>query len=79
MDGHNMTVSIRSWNDLNERLEQQRMELARLKKDRRERIASMAMQGILSNSESRLFHGVVALDAVLYADALIEGLEKEKK
>ena len=49
----------------------------REKKDRRERIATAAMQGILSNGPSGLnSHSAVADVACLFADALIAKLDE---
>jgi len=82
MDVKTITVSMRTWNDLTEQLEQQRMELDRLKKDRRERIATALLAGILANPA--LLTGQWGGDdfrrsALIEADDLIEELERENK
>lgn len=45
--------------------------------DRRERIATMALQGLLSDPEVGGDPDALAKEAILYADALIAELEKE--
>jgi hypothetical protein len=55
-------------------------EIARLRADRRERIATACLAGMLANSSyegsSGTFNGC-AFDAVMFADALIARLDKE--
>ncbi|MHB8372227.1 MAG: hypothetical protein ACYDBI_05910 [Thermoplasmataceae archaeon] len=46
---------------------------------RRERFAMAAMQGLLPDPECGLEPELLAKEAVLYADALIAELEKEKE
>lgn len=57
-------------------------EIERLRADRRERIATACLAGILANSSceisSATFTGC-AFDAVMFADALIARLDKESK
>ncbi len=57
-------------------------EIERLRADRRERIATACLAGILANSSceisSATFTGC-AFDAVMFADALIARLDKEAK
>lgn len=47
--------------------------------ERRERIATAAMQGLLSSVAIDLFPGELARDAVDYADALIKELDEPKE
>jgi hypothetical protein len=57
-------------------------EITRLRDDRRERIATACLAGMLANSSydgsSGTFNGC-AYDAVMFADALIARLDKEAK
>jgi hypothetical protein len=57
-------------------------EIERLRAERRERIATACLAGMLANSSydgsSGTFNGC-AYDAVMFADALIERLDKEAK
>jgi hypothetical protein len=57
-------------------------EIERLRADRRERIATACLAGMLANSNyegsSGTFNGC-AYDAVMFADALVERLDKEAK
>lgn len=46
-------------------------------RDRRERIATAAMRGMLANPNVDPWHDKVAVDAVILADALIAELDKE--
>lgn len=46
-------------------------------RERRERIATAAMQGMLANPNVDPWHDKVAVDAVILADALIAELDKE--
>ena len=54
---------------------QQMQKVAR--RDRRERIATAAMRGMLANPNIDPWRDKVAVDAVILADALIAELEKE--
>jgi len=47
------------------------------RRDRRERIATAAMQGLLGNPQQDTFPPDTALIAIRYADALIAELDKE--
>ena len=46
-------------------------------RDRRERIATAALQGLLANPNVDPWRDKVAVDAVILADALIAELDKE--
>ena len=56
---------------------QQMQKVAR--RDRRERIATAAMRGMLANPNVDPWRDKVAVDAVILADALIAELDKEVK
>ncbi len=45
--------------------------------DRRERIATAAMQGMLANPNVDPWRDKVAVDAIIFADALIAEFDKE--
>jgi len=61
-------------------VENQRAENERLRADRRERIATAALQGMLASAElvaPPVHAGFIAKWAVVYADALIAKLDEE--
>jgi len=67
-------VSIFNWPDLAPDLSKMREAYRR---DRRERIATAAMRGMLANPNVDPWRDKVAVDAVILADALIAELDKE--
>lgn len=69
-------MSIFNWPDLAPDLSKMREAYRR---DRRERIATAAMRGMLANPNVDPWRDKVAVDAVILADALIAELDKEVK
>ena len=67
-------MSIFNWPDLAPDLSKMREAYRR---DRRERIATAAMRGMLANPNVDPWRDKVAVDAVILADALIAELDKE--
>lgn len=61
-----------------EMIEQLRADNERLRADRRERIATAALNGLIANAVVAHTPDVLALAAVVMADALIAELDKEE-
>lgn len=64
-------------NKLADEVERQRAENERLRADRRERIATAALQGLMSNPSTCASLEECIVAATVYADALIAKLDEE--